>query len=192
MNKKTLLLLAVIGAAVVSALSTRLSAQSESEVQIGLQIAPVPLNLRGKNVALVGKGSYLVNTVGDCNGCHSVNFSPYLPGRDPFFGEPEGIDPEKYLVGGSAFGPFISRNLRPRADTGLPAGYTFEQFVRIMRQGDDLKHIAPSDLLQVMSWPSFRRMTDNDLRAMYEYLRALPPHPEASADALSADHADTV
>ncbi|HXG63503.1 MAG TPA: cytochrome C [Blastocatellia bacterium] len=149
----------------------------ESKVKRGLEIAPVPLNLTGKNRALVGLGSYIVNAQGDCNGCHTVDFSPYLPGGDPFAGEPEMIDPDRYLVGGSAFGPFISRNLRPRPDTGLPAGYTFEQFLRVMRTGEDLKNIPPAPLLQVMPWPNFRKMTDRDIRAIYEYLSALPPHP---------------
>ena len=31
-------------------------------------IAPVPLNLEGKNPALVGLGSYIVNAQGDCAG----------------------------------------------------------------------------------------------------------------------------
>lgn len=37
----------------------------------GLAIAPVHLDLRGKNRALVGVGSYLVNAVSDCNDCHT-------------------------------------------------------------------------------------------------------------------------
>lgn len=151
----------------------------EAKVRRGLEIAPLPLNLRGRNRALVGYGSYIVNAQGDCNGCHTVDFEPYLPGGNPFFGEPEQIDPDKYLVGGSFFGPFRSRNLRPRADTGLPAGYTFEEFLHVMRTGEDLKNLHPeiSPLLQVMPWPSFRNMTDRDILAIYEYLRALPPRP---------------
>jgi hypothetical protein len=39
-----------------------------SEIQQGFAIAPVPLNLAGKNRALVGLGSYIVNGQGDCNG----------------------------------------------------------------------------------------------------------------------------
>ena len=38
----------------------------------GFQIAPVPLNMVGKDASLVGYGSYLVNAVADCNGCHSA------------------------------------------------------------------------------------------------------------------------
>jgi hypothetical protein len=30
------------------------------------------------------------------------------------------------------------------------------------------------DLLQVMPWPNFQNMTDHDLRAIYEYLSAIP------------------
>jgi hypothetical protein len=43
----------------------------ESEIQRGFQIAPVPLNLAGKNRGLVGLGSYFVNGPMDCVGCHS-------------------------------------------------------------------------------------------------------------------------
>ncbi len=151
----------------------------ESKIKRGLEIAPLPLHLRGRNRALIGLGSYIVNAQGDCNGCHSVDFDPYLPGGNPFFGEPEEIDPDKYLVGGSFFGPFRSRNLRPHANTGLPAGYTFEEFLHVMSTGEDLKNLHPeiSPLLQVMPWPSFRNMTDRDILAIYEYLRALPPRP---------------
>lgn len=153
------------------------ASDEHSKIQIGFAVAPVPLNLAGKNRALVGLGSYLVNSAGDCNGCHTVNFDPYLPGGNPFVGEPEQIDPNKYLVGGSAFGPFVSRNLRPDPVTGLPAGYTFEQFLLVIRTGVDLKNIPPAPLLQVMPWPNFRKMTDRDLLAIYEYLSALPPAP---------------
>ncbi len=45
---------------------------NESKIQRGFEIAPVPLNLDGKNRELVGLGSYIVNAQGDCNGCHSA------------------------------------------------------------------------------------------------------------------------
>ena len=35
--------------------------EGDSRIQIGFRIAPVPLNLEGKNPALVGLGSYIVN-----------------------------------------------------------------------------------------------------------------------------------
>jgi mono/diheme cytochrome c family protein len=158
---------------------------SESRVQQGLAIAPVPLDLHGKNRALVGLGSYLVNAQGDCAACHTNVVPPFLPGGNPFLGEPEQIDPARYLIGGRQFGaPGVgprSRNLTPDPVTGLPAGYTFEEFLHVMRTGEDLKHLppfAPSaqfDLLQApMPWPGFAKFTDRDMRAIYEYLRAIP------------------
>ncbi|HKW61771.1 MAG TPA: hypothetical protein VJN89_04430 [Candidatus Acidoferrum sp.] len=33
------------------------------------------------------------------------------------------------------------------------------------------------DVLQVAPWPTFQNMTDHDLRAIYEYLKAVPCNP---------------
>jgi hypothetical protein len=85
---------------------------------------------------------------------------------------------DEYLVGGTRFGPFTSRNLRPDPLSGLPANLTFEEFLLVMRTGADLRSIAPSPILQAMPWPAYTKMTDRDLRAIYEYLSALPPAPE--------------
>ncbi len=172
---------------------------SESRIEQGFDIAPVPLNLERKNRALVGLGSYIVNGQGDCNACHSAGPSTeFAPGGNPFSNQPEKINPATYLGGGRDF-PFpsptsplhiISRNLTPDK-TGLPeGGRTFEEFLTIMRTGKDLDHLHPTctgmpnsscvpppfdgDLLQVMRWPNFLNMTDHDLRAIYEYLSAIP------------------
>jgi hypothetical protein len=152
--------------------------QTESRIQIGFKIAPVPLNLAGKNRALVGQGSYLVNAVGDCNGCHAGPSGEYAPGGDPFMGQPKIVNQAAYLAGGTPlFGPvFIPRNLTPDK-TGMPeGGATFEEFLSIIRTGVDPDHAHPQfgPLLQVMPWPAFQDMTDHDLRAIYEYLSAIP------------------
>ncbi len=49
-------------------------------------------------------------------------------------------------------------------------------FLEVMHKGTDfdLKHPQISPLLQVMPWPVFGDMTNRDLRAIYEYLRAIP------------------
>ncbi len=147
----------------------------ESRIRRGFASAPLPLNLAGRNRGLVGLGSYFVNVAVDCNVCHTTSsFSPYLANGDPFQGQPEKIDPAKYLVGGATIGGFVSRNLRPETN-GLPAGRTYTEFLQIMRTGIDLDRATP--LLQVMPWPSFRHLTDEDIRAIYEYLSALPPQP---------------
>ena len=151
-----------------------------------------------KNRALVGLGSYLFNRPDVCN-AHNAGpgNNQFLPGRNPFFGEPKHINPATYLGGSRNFGPLvagsaniISRNLTPDK-TGLPlGGDTFEEFRQIMRTGVDFDHLHPTcpgvpnstcvpppfngNLLQVMPWPNFQNMTDNDLRAIYEYLRAIP------------------
>jgi len=39
----------------------------------------------------------------------------------------------------------------------------------------------PGVLLQVMPWPVFGKKTDRDLRAIYEYLSALPSLPDNPA-----------
>ena len=154
---------------------------SESRIQIGFAIAPVPLNLAGKNRARVGLGSYLVNTAGDCNGCHHATLSassPYAPGHDPYQGQPKQVEQAGYLAGGTPlFGPILlPRNLTPDK-TGRPeGGASFAEFRDIMRTGIDPDHAHPQfgPFLQVMPWPAFQDMTDNDLRAIYEYLSAIP------------------
>ena len=172
----------------------------DSRIQRGFDIAPVPLNLEGKNRALVGLGSYIVNATVPCNECHGAGpaINQFLPGNNPYFGQTAVINPAAYLGGGRDFGApvpgsahIISRNLTPDK-TGLPeGGRTFGEFVQIMRTGVDLDHLHPTcptgvvntgcipapfdgDLLQTMPWPGLRNLTDYDLRAIYEYLSAIP------------------
>ena len=142
---------------------------SAGGIAYGLSLAPVPLNLKGLDRALVARGSYIVNAQGDCNGCHSKR--EFAPGEDPYKGQPIRIDQQAYLAGGQQFGPgVVSTNLTPDAK-GLPEGHTFKQFLTAIRAGRD-----PEDghILQVMPWPTYRNMTDYDLRAIYEHLRAVP------------------
>ncbi len=182
--------------------------QDERKIEIGLAIAPVPLNFDRKDKRLVGLGSYIVNAHADCNGCHSQGpateyigpGNPYLlsPPNGPYSGTQE-VNPATYLGGGRDFGPFgsqgelthlYSRNLTPDK-TGRPeGGHTFEEFLKIMRTGKDYDLVHPNctgapdgncllppfngDVLQVMPWPVHQNMTEEDLRAIYEYLSAIP------------------
>jgi hypothetical protein len=140
----------------------------------GLAIAPVPLDLSGKSRTLVGLGSYIVNAQGGCNDCHT--FPAFAEGGDPHQGEPEVINAAVYLAGGRPFGPgLVSPNITPDAD-GLPAGLTLDEFVELIRTGRD--EDDPGHILQVMPWPVYSKMTDRDLRAVYEYLRAIPSLPD--------------
>jgi cytochrome c553 len=168
---------------------------SDPRIARGFKIAPVHLNLEGKDQNLVGLGSYLVNAVGACGDCHSV--SEYAQNRNPYFGQKKKIDPTDYLGGGVDFGALVpgspdivSRNLTPDK-TGLPeGGHTFDEFRQIIRTGVDLDHLHPScspsvntnclpppfdgEVLQIMPWPIYQSWTDQDLRAIYEYLSAIP------------------
>jgi hypothetical protein len=170
-TKLVLSVLALIG--ILGALDVVYSAPppSDSEasrIKRGYEIAPVPLKLRGRNRALVGLGSYIVNAQGGCNDCHTN--PPYASGGDPFLGQPEQINVDGYLAGGTPFGPDIeSANITPDED-GLPHGLTWPEFRRIIRTG----HEEDGEILQVMPWPVFRKMTDRDLMAIYEYLRSIP------------------
>ena len=142
--------------------------ESESKIQKGFAIAPVPLDLRGKNRALVGAGSYIVNAQGGCNDCHTT--PNYAPGHDPFLGEPLEVNAATYMGGGRRFGPVIvARNITPD-EHGLPGGLTRDQFITAMRTGID----KDGTILQVMPWPVFADMTDGDLNAIYEYLTCIP------------------
>ena len=141
-----------------------------SRIQRGADLAPVPLNMEGLNPALVREGSYIVNAQGGCNDCHTV--PSYAPGGDPFMGQPEVVNAACYLAGGAVFGPFVSRNLTPR-DNGLPAGRTLAEFKELMRTGKDFRNDM-TPILQVMPWPVYGKMSDHELEAIYEYLRAIP------------------
>jgi hypothetical protein len=137
---------------------------TDTRVAIGFKIAPVPLNLNGKDRELVGLGSYLVNAIGDCNGCHSSNSAPlgiypFVTGNNPFFNQkPTVVDPTVYLAGGENFGtvgtptgpngysgPFIiTRNLTPDKNGRPEGGHTLAEFKQILRHGTDFDHIHPT------------------------------------------------
>ena len=138
------------------------SDSQESRIQQGFAIAPVPLKLAGKNRALVGLGSYIVNTVG-CDDCHNGGpggASGYLPNGNPYllrpplgpYGGRKVINTATYLGGGRDFGAFpaepfphiVSRNLTPDK-TGRPeGGHTFAEFREIIRTGVDMDQLHPT------------------------------------------------
>jgi hypothetical protein len=173
---------------------------NDRRIRRGFEIAPVELNAHGKDPNLIGLGSYLVNAVGGCNDCHTADAATeFAPGGNPFFGQPKVINQSTYLGGGRDFGPLapntpdiVSRNLTPDK-TGRPeGGRTFAEFLHIMKTGEDLDHLHPTcsatvsencfpkslpfdgNLLQIMPWWLFQGMTDHELRAIYEYLSAIP------------------
>lgn len=107
------------------------------------------------------------------------------------------VNQSTYLGGGYDFGAeipgtpdIVSRNLTPDK-TGLPVGgLKFVDFRSIIKTGVDLDKFHPTctgardgsclpppfdgSVLQIMPWPSFSRFSDHEIRAIYEYLRAIP------------------
>jgi len=194
------------------------SSRDEERIERWLHMAPVHLTYAKHNRTLVGLGSYIVNAVSECNGCHSAGpATEFSGGRNPFFGQPEQVNPATYLAGGRNFGAIsappspeiVSRNLTPDK-SGLPeGGATFAEFYESIRHGIDHDHVHPNcsatvttncfphgpglppfngDLLQVMPWPAYRDWTDRDLLAVYEYLKAIPCVQSAS-EAAAGVHA---
>lgn len=154
--------------------------------QQGKAIAPVNLNLKGRNPEIVYIGSYLVNAQLDCNTCHTC---PAYRGQNPFKiggrgldkpGRPGPVNTINYLGGGVPFpgrgvglhaGKSGSSNLTPDA-SGLPGGLTYDDFKSAMMDGassGDSSHV-----LQVMPWPQYRNLHEADLYAIYQYLSSLP------------------
>jgi hypothetical protein len=173
---------------------------NDPRIRRGFEIAPVELNVHGKDPNLIGLGSYLVNAVAGCNDCHTADAATeFAPGGNPFFGQPKVINQSTYLGGGRNFGPLapntpdiVSRNLTPDK-TGRPeGGRPLAEFLHIMKTGEDLDHLHPTcsatvtencfpkslpfdgNLLQIMPWWLFQGMTDHELQAIYEYLSAIP------------------
>jgi hypothetical protein len=155
-------------------------AQQLDQILRGYEIAEVQgisLNLKGKDWSLVGLGSYLVNSTG-CNDCHT--WPNYANGGNPYLGQSEQINTQRYMAGGRLFGPdpvdghiVTSANITPDS-TGKPAGLTLAQFLEVIRTGHDPYPEYPGRLLQVMPWPLYHWKTDLELSAIYEYLRAIP------------------
>ena len=158
---------------VLAGLATAPQARADSDtarIAEGIKIAPVPLDLKGLNKNQVGLGSYLV-TIAQCNGCHTT--PEFAPGSDPYNGDPKtAVVQRAYFAGGIPFGSICSPNIT-KDKNGLPDGLTLVHFESAMHTGHDFR--APAkQLLAFMPWPYFRDMTNDDLAAVYAYLKAIP------------------
>ena len=138
----------------------------------------------------VERGSYLA-TIGGCSDCHSPKvFTAAGPVPDTsrlLAGHP-GETPTPPIARGvisangwgalasgdltawaGPWGVSFAANLTPDA-TGL-AAWTPEMFIQAMRSGKHLGTGRP--ILPPMPWPSYAIMSDDDLRAVFAYLRSL-------------------
>jgi mono/diheme cytochrome c family protein len=92
-------------------------------------------------------GGYLVDT-NDCRVCHGQQMNgAQLP------------DPTISL---------ITPNLTPGGEVGF---WSEEQFINTIRTGI---HPSGRELKEIMPWKEYRKMTDDELKAIYMYLHSLP------------------
>lgn len=102
------------------------------------------------------RGEYLARA-GDCIACHSV------PGGKPFAGG---------LRMGTPMGVIYSTNITPDPDTGI-GNYSLQDFDRAVRSGvaKDGHRLYPA-----MPYPSYAKITDADLKALYGFfMKEVPP-----------------
>lgn len=139
----------------------------------------------------VARGRYLV-TIAVCNDCHTpFKMGPQGPEPDMermLSGHPDSLQitapaalgEGPWMMAGATtntafsgpWGVSFAANLTPDQNTGLGI-WTQEQFVQALRTG---KHWGQSrPILPPMPWPAYSQMTDDDLAAIFAYLRTIPP-----------------
>jgi hypothetical protein len=72
------------------------------------------------------------------------------------------------------WGVSFAANLTPDKETGL-AEWSEEAFIRAMRTGKHQGQPNGRDILPPMPWQFYKQATDEDLKAIWAYLRSLPP-----------------
>lgn len=112
--------------------------------------------------ATIERGAYLANHVSSCVSCHTNR------GQDgalvgPPFGGGQRMD-----VAADATKVFVTPNLTPDPASSPVGAWTEDTFVGRFKVGE----VIPGS---PMPWGAFARLTDDDVRALYRYLRTLPP-----------------
>lgn len=113
------------------------------------------------DASMIERGRYLARA-GDCVACHTAEKGTSMAGGRALE---------------TPFGKLYSTNITPDRDTGI-GKYSFEQFDRAMRKG-----VAADghNLYPAMPYPSYARITPEDMRALYAYLmEGLAPVKQAN------------
>lgn len=144
----------------------------------------------------VERGKYLVN-IGGCHDCHTPKvMSPAgLPLPDStksLSGHPAeahyptwnpsdlqqnnalGLTNPMLTAWAGPWGVSFAINLTPDKETGI-AEWTEETFIQAMRTGKHQGQPNGREILPPMPWQNVAQMTDSDLKAVWAYLRTLPP-----------------
>ncbi|MEJ0054179.1 MAG: diheme cytochrome c-553 [Bacteroidota bacterium] len=178
--------LAIAGLFLLAACST-----SEKKTENVQEVYPetpkeVPVQTQAE---LIKRGLYLT-TIGACNDCHSPKkMTPRGPEPDPsrlLSGHPQGEklpaiknnqDWILFSQGLTAFvGPWgvsYAANLTPD-DSGI-GSWSFEQFKTAVTKGKYKGMEGSRDLLPPMPWALYKNFTEDDLKAVFVYLKSLPP-----------------
>ena len=133
-------LLALLAALAVAVVSAQRAAQAQGAGPVS---AP-----QDASAAVVARGAYLAR-LGDCAACHSA------PGTPDFTGG---------LALHSPLGTIYSTNITPDRETGIGT-YTLQDFDRALRKGASPRH----DIYPAMPYPSFTKLSDDDIAALYAY-----------------------
>jgi hypothetical protein len=155
---------------------------AQAEAAATIPAAPV--------VDVVERGRYLV-TVAGCNDCHTPfkmgpngpepDMSRMLAGHPQQLTMPPAPDSRgPWVWAGAAtntafagpWGVSYASNLTPEPNTGLGI-WTEDLFIKALRTGRHWGQARP--ILPPMPWQNYAQMTDDDLKAMYAYLRTIPP-----------------
>lgn len=141
----------------------------------------------------IQRGEYLVNTIG-CGDCHApkkMTDKGPVPDMDRYLSGYNGSQPlpkfdvkimqrDRVLMftpdltaAAGPWGVSFAANLTPD-ETGI-GNWTLDNFKRAMRQGKYKGLENSRDLLPPMPWPNFKNLNDNDLEAMFLYLKSLKP-----------------
>lgn len=113
------------------------------------------------DAASIERGRYLA-VAADCTACHTA------PGGKPFAGG---------LALDSPLGAIYSTNITPDKDSGI-GKFTLDDFDRAVRHGidDDGETLYPA-----MPYPSYARMSDEDVAALYDYfMHGVAPVPSTA------------
>jgi len=136
------------------------------------------------------RGEHLV-VIGGCHDCHTPSkMGPTGPVHDMsrmLSGHPEQLEvapspllPTPWLMTAAAsmtafagpWGTSFAANLTPDPETGL-GKWTEQNFIEALRSGRHLGRGRP--ILPPMPWPVVAQHTDSELRAIWAYLRSVPP-----------------
>lgn len=146
MNTVKKLLLTALGLGVIGVGGAYLYASQATTTK---SIGPGALNLAAPSAELIEKGRYIA-TAGDCIACHTA------PAGKQFAGG---------LSMATPIGALYSTNITPDKATGI-GNYSLDDFDRAVRHG-----ITPAGktLYPAMPYPSYAKISDDDMRALYAY-----------------------